>query len=361
MEIRIEKLKLKKLLDKVQSVIPAKAIYPAEEFLRIDITEKYIAVSAANTNVQCSVKDSFQHYEHFFFCVNGNDFIKAIKKIKAKEIRINVEDVCTLSFNKTQVQIPLVDSDDFIKPNTSMELKYNSVQAESLIEGIRSSLPFVVSEKGNHPLRDLWFNFNETNLDIYATDRWIFNIFNTFCSGDNAHISITPEFAKSIQLMFDDLQDASIAVEISERNITFKTQDRRITVALSVYKAFNYMSVIPSTETYIDVKKDDLMEVLPLAEDFSTNSRIGADVVLKSDGRKLLISGSDNEYKTSIISEAEISEGDAEFEIRLSVKLLSTVVNTTIDEVIRLYADAPNKPVLIKEFDRTMLIMPKIG
>jgi len=358
MEIRIEKLKLKKLLDKVQSVIPQKSVVPAEEYLKFDITEHYIAVSAYSSGVTASAKLDNQFYDSASFCVVGKDLITAVSKIKAKEILLTVQEELKIKFNTSELSLPLFSTDDFITPKQSGVVSGAEVDAYNLTEGIRNSLPFVLNGFQEHPLSCVWFDFKDNNLDVVCSDKAIMNMSSTFCECEDMSIGVSPSSAQSIFKMFEDLEDCNVSIEANERNVTFRTPNRKITVTRTNHVMPNFNSIIPDFDTFIDVKKDNLLEILPLAEKFSSKGKDGSFIALESNGRKLTINGSDRDYNTKIISEVEILDGFHEFKVGLGVKHLTTLVNSSLDEVVKMFVGSERQAVVIKEMDRTMLIMP---
>lgn len=366
MEVVISREELIELLQVGGSMAgKSKALYILDN-AKLSFANNQVVVSSCDTECQVAKRG---HYiscsEDGEFLVNPNDLLKSIKSLKDDEIKFTTnETTLRIKHKKGKMELPILDAKEFVAPKINDATSVFKMNAEKLYNWINVSKDFVCQDTYRPVLNGLYIYTNEDTIGVCATD--ITKMFTDSYEHDNAHIEkadvIVPNKCFSaLQQIINGEED--VEVRISDKDVTFKTSNARLT-CLSINGTFpNFRAVIPQNNAIkLNVDKAELKESINRCVMFANKSNSLLQIETKNENLEITAIDIDfSKASTDVVENIEKQGND--IKIGFNGETLSRCLSHIYSEKVYFEMNEPTKPAVIKDTTNkqmVILIMPML-
>lgn len=369
MIININSKILAGVLTNLSKVLASKSPLMILDNFKIEVGDEYLTMTAADSEHTAVIKlaaESIQRSENDTFdsfCINGKRFTDAVKKLGNVDLTIEVSDSkLRMATASGKYVLPIICG-GFEYPQLSMlESVFNTVlPTDELFKGINNTLFAVSNQEFRPTLKGINFVFNETGLSMYATDTFVMSRYQMpdVKAESAASFIMSSKTANLVSSLFGKSRE--INVNKSATQVSFEA-DGVILIASLIQGAFpNCERVIPA-ENKLEIVTDKLAmkDAVNRVIGFGDNS---VDlVVFKADGLNstLKIEAQDLNSLSYATEEISCEFTGNEIQIGLGGNQILSILNKIEGANVSMYLKDSSAPMLFKENNLLMLLMPKV-
>lgn len=302
------------------------------------------------------------------FCVDANDFLKALRNLSDSHVTITVVSGKTLTceYENGHFVIPCNDAETFppsVNVNES-ECRRFGVDAKKLSFAIDKASVAM----GNDPIRPILsglnFAIHGNTMTVVGTDaqRLVKIIVDGISNNDNVDGSFTLP-SKPVSVLRSLVGDGMFDVKFSDRHVVFSDGESHLTARLTEGNYPKYSSILPisSCSSAIVAKNEFASAVRRTAPMGNTTSNL---IVLEFNDGKVTLSTEDVDFMKSAKEDVLCTYADAPFKIGFKASYLSEMVANINDENVCFELRASDTACIVRpvvEFPSTeyiSLIMP---
>lgn len=319
----------------------------------------HLIITASDQEITSHVTIEAEVQETGTLCLNARELTDIVRKLGDKSITFSTEgNLATITCGKGIYTLPVISADEYPKRELPKE-GFFTLPTTVIIEGFSATKGALSSDTIRPTLTGVHMNILPENkgIDFVGTDTHQLVVCHSDSNGISPFGIIIP--AKTVNLvlnMFAKYPELQICV--TERTITFRTEDEILMSGLILGAYPNYNRVMPQTSPYkIKVNKKELLDVINRVSGFASNST--NLLVLEDSGMmELKVSGKDWDFQRSA-EDYIMAEGTMNgIKIGMSSEYLTRVLNIFSGDDITLQVADAARPLLIEEGGLKAIIMP---
>lgn len=365
MDVSIYKKELVELLKDGGCMAGNSKAMPILDNAKFTFKNGQVVVESCDTECQVAKRGHYIYCsEEMEFLVNPNDFLKAINTLKDDNINFTVNDkVLIVKHKKGKMELPVFDASEFIKPKQLECTNTFAIKSEKLFDWINTAKVFASSDGLRPILMGMYLYIDAQNIGICATD-----INKLFTDSYEHGLQIKEPISATIpSKCFNAIQSVingtdEVEVRLSQRDITFKTTNSRLTCTQNEGNYPNFRAVIPvSNNIIIDVDKSEIKESIDRSNIFSNKSTSLLELDVKNN--QINLSAVDIDFQKSSTEEVCCKNATGNIKIGVNGEMLSKCLNCLKGEDVRFEMSEPNRAVVLKgnvDENAIMLFMPML-
>ena len=324
-------------------------------------------ITFVSTDVECWVlkrSTVVSHDEDFEFCVNPSDLTKALKSLNDEEVKLSVTDsIVSIIHTKGAIEFPSYDFKAFPTATKGDTPTTVTVSSELLFNWLNKAKNFVANDDLRPVMNGVYIYIKDGKIGVCATDAHkLFTDFTDFeCDATlDIHAILSSRTFAPLMNMINGTD--SVSMTIDAKNITFASNDAKISCRIIEGNYPNFNVIIPtSSKIKVQASKKDLIGAISRVSLF-TNSTTSL-VKLTSKDYVILVNGQDINFNKKAKDECPITlEGD-EIEIGVKGDYMLNCLNVVAHEKVTLEMNDFQKPIVIKDIDNkncVLLLMPML-
>ena len=298
------------------------------------------------------------------FCLNPSDITKALKSIKDDEVELLVTDsFASVKHSKGIVEFPSFDYKAFpiaIKGDNEQTI---TIKSELLFNWINKARNFAANDDLRPVMNGMYLYINEGKIGVCATDAHkLFTDFTDFDGDASINVNAILSSRAFAPLMNIVNGTNSVVMTLDNRNITFTTNDAKISCRIVEGNYPNFKMILPSSSRItVNAMTSDLIGAINRVTMF-TNITTSL-VKLRTDNEVLIVSGQDINFNKKAEDSCDITLDGGNIEIGVKGDYMSTCLSTISSDAICLEMNDSNKPIVLKDAanpNTTILIMPML-
>jgi DNA polymerase-3 subunit beta len=335
---------------------------PILEMSKVTIKDKNALISSFDGEVaitsRCGIVDS---EGDIAFCINTRDWLVLLKSLKDDVVTFDIDNgVCVTKHSKGKFELSVADSDDFPTPSKDDDAKNVTISLDSTLLGDWAKVckGFISQDDLRPILCGMYLYCKDGEVGCVATDthKMYWNYINDSNIGDLAIDGVVT--SKALDVLVGILGNGSdkVVVTFSENNITFKTQDAKLLCRKVEGKYPAFRSVIPQNNaTTCKVALEDFKDAIT-----RLNLMSGANKLIKLNIGQLgmNIESCDYDFGKSGSEEVACELNGSDLTIGVNGANILACVNAISDATTYMEMDSPQRPIVFKEENATMLLMP---
>lgn len=366
MEVVISREELIELLQVGGSMAGKSKALQILDNAKFSFANNQVVVSSCDTECQVAKRG---HYiscsKDGEFLVNPNDLLKSIKSLKDDEIKFTTsETTLRIKHKKGKMELPVLDAKEFVTPKINDSTSVFRMNAEKLYNWLNIAKDFVCQDTYRPVLNGVYIYINEDSIGVCATD--ITKMFTDsyehgLQNANKADVIVPTKCFSALQQIINGVED--VEVKISDKDVTFKTSNARLT-CLSINGVFpNFRSVIPQTSAIeLNADKDDLKESINRCVMFANKTTSLLQMQAKDNVIELTAIDIDFSKSSTDVVENIEKQGD-DIKIGFNGDTLSKCLLHINSENVQMHLNESNKAVVIKDMTNdkmVILIMPML-
>lgn len=365
MDVSIYKKELVELLKDGGCMAGNSKAIPILDNAKFTFKNGQVVVESCDTECQVAKRGHYIYCsEEMEFLVNPNDFLKAINTLKDDNINFTVNDkVLIVKHKKGKMELPVFDASEFIKPKQLECTNTFAIKSEKLFDWINTAKVFASSDGLRPILMGMYLYIDAQNIGICATD-----INKLFTDSYEHELQIKDPISATIpSKCFNAIQSVingtdEVEVRLSQRDITFKTTNSRLTCTQNEGNYPNFRAVIPvSNNIIIDVDKSEIKESIDRSNIFSNKSTSLLELDVRDN--QINLSAVDIDFQKASTEEVRCKNTNGKIKIGVNGEMLSKCLNCLKGEDVRFEMSSPDRAVVLKgnvDKNAIMLFMPML-
>ncbi len=359
---------LEKALRPVISVVPAKAMMPSLEFIRLDIENNMLTITGTDLDRTIRSHISVEASESFSFLIKGRIFYDWLKLLNENPVTLQSlgnDSLIEASISSGTYRFPSLPLEEFpalppFDPTSTLRLP------EQLLQQALTKTAFCMSKDSiRENMMGVFFEVKDHQLNLVATDTTRLSIFSTEMPGVADDSFLVP--APSIHYLRGLLQDADreVTIEHDQGHARFTVESVEVYTRLLDRRFPDYRVAIPAELLYhVEIEKSALLtamrRVLILTEKDQTLLRFSIR------NNEMILQGEDTGFNTSGEEKLTCQSNTEDFHIAFKGKDLLEIINAVNGDTLVMKLLANNKPVVFEPatppegYRHMMLMMPLI-
>ncbi len=360
---------LEKVLRPVISVVPAKPMMPALEFVRVDVENGILTLTGSDLERTVRSHVSVETPESFSFLIKGrlfSDWLKLLDENPVTLQPIEGSPIIEASISTGTYRFPSLPLDEFpalppLAPTSTFRLP-----EKTLLKAITKTAFCMSKDALRENMMGLFFEMKDGRLNFVATDTTRLSLFSTPMPAETADESFLVP-APSVNHLRSLLQesDQEITIEHDQGYARFTIGAVEVYSRLLERRFPDYRVAIPAELPYlVELDKNAtltaLRRVILLTEKDNTLIRF----IIR--GNEVIVRGEDVGFNTSGEEKLAGRSNIDDLQIAFKGKELTEIINAVDGEHLAVKLLASNKPVVFEpaEPDEThrhmMLMMPMV-
>lgn len=329
------------------------------DYAKIVIKGNVLKITSSDTEC-CIVHKMIMRYsvegEHTFV-VNPRDLSNALKSLKGDDVVMWINDsYLELKHAKGTMAIPTMSANEFPLPTLENDCAVVEFNSESLFNLLNRGKDFMSSDELHPIMCGVYLYVNNSEYGVAATDTHKLYTESVPMVSDKELSAIVP--AKAIPVLLDVINGTDkVSISFGSRSIIVKSDRSMVSVTLPTGRFPNVKAIIP-TSSFIEceIDKEELLDAINRTILFANATGL---LKLTISGMLLAIDSEDFDTQKRSYEECVCSANVPEkFLIGVNGAKLKTILSACDSDKVTLQMNAKNKPILIKEYNRTLLLMP---
>lgn len=291
------------------------------------------------------------------FVVSPKDLSNALKSLRGDDVTIWIGDsFLELKHAKGTMAIPTMSAEEFPLPTLENDCTGVEFDSESLFRLLNRGKEFMSADELHPIMCGVYLFVNNDGYGVASTDTHKLYTESVPMVSDKELSAIVP--AKAIPVLLDVINGTDkVSISFGSRSIVVKSDRSMVSVTLPNGRYVNVKAVIP-TSSFIEceIGKEELLDAINRAMLFAN-----ATGLLKLTISNMLLAIDSEDFDTQKRSYEECvcsANVPDKFMIGVNGAKLKTVLSACDSDKVTLQMNAENKPILIKEYNRTLLLMP---
>lgn len=313
-------------------------------------------ISATNFETAARIKVPANGSQKFKTCVHGKKFFEIIKNLD-EDIEISVNGNLFISSGKSKFKLNTVSYNEF--PDVLKITDYSfvlSIRKEDFLEGI-NKVSFAISSEQqniNYNLECICIHLLPGQIRFIGTDGHRLAILKKEIEGESeGKFLVFNKYLKDIKNFIIGSQLETVQVYFSKEKIMIETENGYMLVRLTEGKFPDYEAVIPSYNSYVKVKKNNLLKSVKRASIIDEYTK----TVILSTGNNLLKVEAVNQEMGSVYEEVD-SENYIDITLGINARYLIEGLERTENEEVKIYMQEPTRAIYFGDNNFTYILMP---
>lgn len=295
--------------------------------------------------------------EECTFVVSPKDLSNALKSLKGDDVVMWINDsYLELKHAKGTMAIPTMPANEFPLPTLESECTIVEFESERLFKLLNRGKDFMSADELHPIMCGVYLFVNNECYGVAATDTHKLYTESVPMASDKEVSAIVP--AKAIPVLLDVINGTDkVSISFGSRSIVVKSDRSMVSVTLPTGRFPNVNAVIPK-ESIIEceIDKEELLDAINRTMLFANATGL---LKMTISGMLLAIDSEDFDTQKRSYEECVCSANVPDkFMIGVNGAKLRTVLSACDSDKVTLRMNAENKPILIKEDSKTLLLMP---
>lgn len=357
-------------LSVLSSVVNQKNSLPILSCLKIENnSENTIKVTSSNSDLWLSIVLNVIDIDSDTtpFCVNANDFIKALRALGDATVTITVDGekhTINCDYTNGRFSMPYEDATQFPEPQMTIDdgTKINVI-GEGLLHAINSTVFAVSCDELRPIMNGVHFVVTPTSLMSVASDgQKLANscTYGVFDVKEGKSVTIPTKacvVTRDVLLLYDS---GNIDMSFNDKAVAFSNDIFKLTARLTEGRYPNWNSVIPTdSNNFVALLKDDMSQalkrVIPMG---NANSEL---IILDIEKNKIVISAEDVEFSKSAKETIPCLHNGEHITIGFKGSSLQAILSNLDNDKITIEFTEPNRAALFHNGEKDnylSLLMP---
>lgn len=291
------------------------------------------------------------------FVANPRDLSNALKSLKGDEVTVWINDsYLELKHANGTMSIPTMSAEEFPLPTLESDCTAVEFDSESLFRLLNRGKEFMSADELHPIMCGVYLYVNNECYGVASTDTHKLYTESVPMASDKEVSAIVP--AKAIPVLLDVINGTDkVSVSFGSRSIVVKSDMSMVSVTLPTGRFPNVKAIIPTSSLIeCEIDKDELLDAINRAMLFAN-----ATGLLKLTISNMLLAIDSEDFDTQKRSYEECvcsANVPDKFLIGVNGAKLRTVLSACDSDKVTLRMNAENKPILVKEDSKTLLLMP---
>lgn len=329
------------------------------EYAKIAIKGNVVKITSTDTEC-CIAHKMFLNSvveEECTFVVSPKDLSNALKSLKGDDVVMWINDsYLELKHAKGTMAIPTMPANEFPLPTLESECTIVEFESERLFKLLNRGKDFMSADKLHPIICGVYLFVNNECYGVASTDTHKLYTESVPMVNDKEVSAIVP--AKAIPVLLDVINGTDkVSISFGSRSIVVKSDRSMVSVTLPTGRFPNVNAVIPK-ESIIEceIDKEELLDAINRTMLFANATGL---LKMTISGMLLAIDSEDFDTQKRSYEECVCSANVPDkFMIGVNGAKLRTVLSACDSDKVTLRMNAENKPILIKEDSKTLLLMP---
>lgn len=332
--------------------------------IRVDSGRVYVTSNSIQNCIvrRVGIESNSADIVGYEFLVNPNDFIKALKSLKDKTLKIEFSsNTLTILHSKGTIEISTLGAAEFpVMDKVESDMPLYDIDSATLYRWLQMAKDFVSTDELRPQMCGMLMYAKDGELGACATDtRVLFADSYSVGSGTQDMECILPSASFNVlQMMINGTE--SVSMQMDAKNISFKTTDTRLTCQLLNGRFPNFKAVIPQGyELQTGFDKTALLDSVSRVGMFSDKSY--SLIVLDIQDGMCEVKGSDLTLGKSAIDTCECIHGGDDITIGVSSEYFIRCINHISGNDVVMEMSNPTRPILFTDKNYSSLrivVMP---
>lgn len=332
--------------------------------IRVDSGRVYVTSNSIQNCIvrRVGIESNSADIVGYEFLVNPDDFIKALKSLKDKTLKIELSsNTLTILHGKGTIEISTLGAAEFpVMDKVDADMSLYEIDSATLYRWLQMARDFVSTDELRPQMCGMLMYAKDGELGACATDtRVLFADSYSVGSGTQDMECILPSASFNVlQVMINGTE--SVSMQMDAKNVSFKTTDTRLTCQLLNGRFPNFKAVIPQGyELQTGFDKTALLDSVSRVGMFSDKSH--SLIVLDIQDGICEVKGSDLTLGKSAIDTCECIHGGDDITIGVSSEYFIRCINHISGNDIVMEMSNPTRPILFTDKNYSSLrivVMP---
>ena len=362
MKIICNKSDLLKGVNIALRAVPVRTTLSILECIVIDATEMDITLTSNDMELGIETKVNGDILEKGKIALDAKFLSEIIRKLPDSEVTISTDAnyVATISCEKTVLQIPGKDADDFSYLPYIERSKSISMSQFSLKEVIRQTIFSIGDNESNKVMTGELFEITDNNLRVVSLDRFRVSIRNIKLEGNNEDIKVIvpgKTLNEISKILSGSLED-EVNIFFAPNHIVFEFDNTVVVSRLIEGEFFKINQMLTKDySTKVDINKKELLDCIDRA------------TLLVKEGNKkpVIFDINDGTMNINIVStfgkmneDIDINKDGNDIKIAFDPKFLIDALRVIDNESISMYYMNAKAPCTIRDEESSFiyLILP---
>lgn len=344
----------------VKGAVPKGSSLPVMENICFDIKSSGECMLTA-TNLELSIRNkiSVEAKESFACLIPAKKLIEILGTLEDQPLTSNYDNkkfTIEISTDYGKFDIATSDTEDFPVINA------HEVKGEFQMSGadtlkVISKVGFAMGHDDLRPIMSgIYFDFSEGGgLKTVATDANRLSILNLPSTKSSAGSFVIPSGAIKVLEAIGQIEE-TLKFEYDATRMEVRAGKTIVNIRLVDGNYPNYSSVIPTNETFLSVKRTDLLKAVKQA--LLMTNQVTNQVKLTISKDLLVVNGYDLDFNNSANLRLSAEWNGENMEIGFNGKFLQEILSKTSEEKIKIGMSKPNRATVITEGEVLFLLMP---
>lgn len=350
--MKINSVVLKNALKPIVGLAQSSTTIPVLENLRIKIGGGNIHLITANQETMAFTELVIDDKSEGDYLVNATLLNNFLNIVGNKELDFNFENrTLSIKYQGGEVKFPYLDGSEFIN---APKVEYSDdivIQSETFLESLNKAAKFCSSDDIRQMLNGVYMEKSDEGITIVATDAHrmcVVDIEGDFPSFQGVIIP------KSIINLTHGMK-GEVVVNLSDSNIRMEVGNYTFVSRLIDAKFPNFRAVIPNNNNNATIDKNLLSNGIKRM--IVTANKLTNMGVFDFKGEEIELSSQDIDLSQSM-KEVIPAKSDLPIKIGFNLKFLISILSSLKKETVNMYLSEPNRGVVFKEDNTTLLLMP---
>ena len=349
----------KTALEHIQTAVKSKST--------MEILKHALVRSVDSGKVKFTANDLVQVISYTIEAPNSGDISATVEfeklhKLTAKykddqTIKISFEeDHAKVSCARSKGKLSVLNPNDYPLPNDLEDDKKITFEGKSVLESIKKASAMAGQNDVRHYLNGVALDVKKDRMHVVATDGHRLIKIEVSCNSEleKDRVLIIPN--DSIAGFIRCVEDKEVVMQVAHNFVRFSDEQVEFQTQLIEGRYPDYERVIPKANnldfTFIG---KEIKDAVSRASVFGNGKTTPLRLLVKDSECSITVSGGNNSQGNEYVN----CVSDHEIEIGVNAQYLTDAVNKVeSDEVVVWMKDDPSAPMLIKDGDTEMVVMP---
>ena len=293
------------------------------------------------------------------FVVSPKDLSNALKSLKGDDVKLWIEDSCIeIKHANGTMAIPTMPASEFPLPTLEENMRKVAFDSEKLFNLINRGKEFMSTDELHPIMCGVYLYVNNQGYGVASTDTH--KLFTESVEHDtpvDVEASAVIQARAIVPLLNVINGSANVNVMFGERQIVFRTEASMLSIVLPSGMYPRISSVIPKSSIIeCEINKEELLDAINRTMLFANATGL---LKMTISGMLLAIDSEDFDTQKRSYEECVCSANVPDkFMIGVNGAKLRTILSACDSDKVTLRMNAENKPILVKEDSKTLLLMP---
>lgn len=332
------------------------------ENCKLTIKNNTATISSYDSEVAITKRTSIvSSDEDFVVCIEPKALLAILRSIKDENVELSFDNyMCDIIHACGKQTMPYDSDEDFPTPVIDSENKTFNIESNVLFNWLKEAKPFVGTNTLYPSLMGVYIYCGNNECGVASTNMEVLYYNKQFsvheCDEFGATICV-----KAIDALLPMLNETdNVCVMISERNISFKTDNSMLVAARTESVYPNFRRIIPSDNSVeVSTTKTELVDSVKRAM-LMANEQTNL-LKFKVGGNAIKITSENTMFSKKSYEECPCSLVGNDIEIGLKGSYALSMLNSIESERIAFSMTSPTKPIIWRDMlnnDKILLQMP---